>query len=83
MNHNKYRKPILAGDIAYRTREMIRDICRQEGVEILKGYIKDHIHFPLTTGRGHICCRRFTYSTALSGSCYFKPLALLEVHDSG
>jgi putative transposase len=41
----KYRKPILVGDIAYRMREMVRDICRRECVEILKGHIsKDHIH---------------------------------------
>ena len=41
----KYRKPLLVGDIAYRTREIIRDICRNDGVEILKGHIsKDHIH---------------------------------------
>jgi putative transposase len=41
----KYRKPVLVGDVAFQTREMIREICRAESVEIIKGHIsKDHIH---------------------------------------
>ena len=41
----KYRKPILVGDVACRVRELIREICRTEKVEIIRGHIsKDHIH---------------------------------------
>ncbi|MCI9148666.1 MAG: IS200/IS605 family transposase [Hungatella sp.] len=41
----KCRKPVLMGEIAIRTREMIRKLCRINDVEILSGYVgKDHIH---------------------------------------
>ena len=39
----KYRKPVLRGDVG--VREMIRQVCREEDVEILKGHVsKDHVH---------------------------------------
>lgn len=41
----KYRKPILVGKVAYRVRELIREICKTNNVEILRGHVsKDHIH---------------------------------------
>ena len=41
----KYRKPVITGKIAERTRELIRGICQQNEVEILAGHVsKDHIH---------------------------------------
>jgi len=41
----KYRKPILEGDVAYRVRDLIREICRSQNVEIIKGHVsKDHVH---------------------------------------
>ena len=41
----KYRKPVLVGKIAVRTRELIRKICQTNDVEILAGYVgKEHIH---------------------------------------
>ena len=41
----KYRKPVLVGDVAFQVRELIREICRSESVEIIKGHIsKDHVH---------------------------------------
>jgi putative transposase len=41
----KYRKQVMAGEIAKRTRELTRQICKSNDVEILKGHIsKDHIH---------------------------------------
>ncbi|AGB17886.1 IS200/IS605 family transposase [Thermoanaerobacterium saccharolyticum] len=40
----KYRKPVLVGKIAERTRELIRMVCKNK-VEILSGHVsKDHIH---------------------------------------
>lgn len=41
----KYRKPIMEGAIADRLRELVRQICQQNEVTIIKGHIsKDHIH---------------------------------------
>ena len=41
----KYRKRILRGEIAKRTRELIREVCRTNEVEIIKGHVStDHIH---------------------------------------
>ena len=41
----KYRYPVLCGDIQVRCRELIKQVCIAEGVEILKGVVsKDHVH---------------------------------------
>jgi putative transposase len=41
----KYRKKVLSGIIAERVRELIREICKSNDVEIIKGHVaKDHIH---------------------------------------
>ena len=41
----KYRYKVLTGDIAERTRELIRRICTEERVEILSGTVSpDHVH---------------------------------------
>lgn len=41
----KYRKPVIVGKIAERTRELLRLICKANDVEILAGHVsKDHIH---------------------------------------
>ena len=41
----KYRKQVLAGAVAERTRDLIREICKSNEVEILKGHVsRDHIH---------------------------------------
>jgi len=41
----KYRKPILRGDIAKRLRDLIREICKSNDVEIIKGHVsRDHVH---------------------------------------
>ena len=45
----KYRKKVLTGDIGYRAREIIREVCGNEEVEIIKGHIsKDHVHLFLS-----------------------------------
>jgi len=42
---NKYRKPILTGDIAIRARDLVREICKTMDIEIIKEHIsKDHVH---------------------------------------
>ncbi len=41
----KYRKKILEGDVAIRVRDVIREICRSENVEIIKGHVsRDYVH---------------------------------------
>ena len=41
----KYRKSVITGKIATRTRELIRIICSSNDVQILSGHVsKDHIH---------------------------------------
>lgn len=41
----KYRKAIMTGEVGFRIRELIRQICREEDTEILKGHVsKDHVH---------------------------------------
>ena len=41
---SKYRKPVLRGEVGVRVRELIRQVCREEEVEILKEHIsKDHV----------------------------------------
>ena len=41
----KYRKPVLSGEIATRTRDLIRQCCSSFDVHILKGHVsKDHVH---------------------------------------
>jgi len=44
----KYRKPVLVGDIAKRVRVLIREICKSNNIEILKGRVStDHVHLLL------------------------------------
>ena len=41
----KYRYKIMSGQIAHRTKELVRRICVEENVEILSGSISpDHVH---------------------------------------
>ena len=41
----KYRKGVLQGIVAERIRELIRGICKENEVEIIKGHVaKDHVH---------------------------------------
>ncbi len=41
----KYRKKVLTGEIALSVRKNIREICKRNDVEILKGHVaKDRVH---------------------------------------
>ena len=40
----KYRKPVMTGEVALRLRELVREICGQHEVKIMKGHVsKDHV----------------------------------------
>ena len=41
----KYRKKLLRADVGVRLRQLVRDICSELEVEILKGHVSvDHVH---------------------------------------
>ena len=41
----KYHKQVLRADIAVRVRDLIRELCKANEVEIIKGHIsRDHVH---------------------------------------
>ena len=41
----KYRNKLLQADVGVRLRQLVRDICSELEVEILKGHVsKDHVH---------------------------------------
>jgi putative transposase len=41
----KYRKPVMLGIVAERCRELVRQVCKENEVEIIKGHIsKGHVH---------------------------------------
>ena len=45
----KYRKPVLIGEIGHTVRDLIREICRSEDIEILEGHVRpDHVHLLLS-----------------------------------
>ena len=45
----KYRKPVLRGDVGTELRDLIREICRSQDIEILQGHIRpDHVHLLLS-----------------------------------
>ena len=41
----KYRYKVLTGDVRLRVREIIRQVCSEQGVDIIKGVLSsDHVH---------------------------------------
>jgi putative transposase len=45
----KYRKPVLRGDVGAEVRDLIREICRSNDIEILQGHVRpDHVHLLLS-----------------------------------
>ena len=45
----KYRKGILRGDVGVRVRELVREVCRTNDIEILQGAVScDHVHVLLS-----------------------------------
>ena len=45
----KYRKGILTGEVGLRTRDLVREVCRTNDIEILQGAVsRDHVHVLLS-----------------------------------
>ena len=41
----KYRKSVLTGSVGIRLRELVREVCRTNDIEILQGHVsRDHVH---------------------------------------
>ena len=41
----KYRKSVLSGQVGIRLRELVREVCRTNDIEILQGHVSaDHVH---------------------------------------
>ena len=41
----KHRKEVLTGQVAIRLRELVREVCRTNDIEILQGHVsRDHVH---------------------------------------
>lgn len=41
----KYRKAVLRGQVGIRLRELVREVCRTNDIEILQGHVaEDHVH---------------------------------------
>ena len=54
----KYRKPALVGEIGHTVRDLIREICRSQDIEILQGHVRpDHVHLLLSV-RSHLAPSR-------------------------
>lgn len=75
----KYRKPVLDGETAKRVRELIREICRAQDVEIIKGHVsRDHVHIFVSVPP-HVSVSRLMQSIKGKSSrkmlSEFKPLS--------
>ena len=58
----KYRKPVIVGKIAHRTRELIRMVCTTNEVEIIAGHVgKDHIHLLVSVPPHLSACKLVQY----------------------
>ena len=45
----KYRKGVLVGEVGVRLRQLVREVCRANEIEILQGSIlRDHVHVLLS-----------------------------------
>jgi len=50
----KYRKSVLRGTVAYRRRELSREVCQADEIEILQGHV---------SANHALACLRFAYAT--------------------
>jgi putative transposase len=45
----KYRKPVLRDSVGSSLRDLIREICRTNDIEIIRGHVRpDHVHLLLS-----------------------------------
>lgn len=69
----KYRKKVLYGQVAERLRELIREICKGNEINIIKGSIsKDHVHLFISVPP-FLSVSKLVQS--LKGKTSYKPLS--------
>ena len=50
----KYRKRVLYGQVKTKVGEILRDLCRQKGIEVVEGHLMpDHVHMCLSVPPKH------------------------------
>jgi REP element-mobilizing transposase RayT len=71
----KYRYKVLLGDVRLRVRDIIRQVCGENGVDIIRGVLSsDHVHM-CSVPDDHIDPRRWALFVARS--------ILTEMRDGG
>ena len=41
----KYRFPVLTGDVGVKLRDMVKQVCKEQSVEIIQGHVRpEHVH---------------------------------------
>ncbi|OIO51200.1 MAG: IS200/IS605 family transposase [Parcubacteria group bacterium CG1_02_44_65] len=41
----KYRFPVLTGDVGIRLRDLVKQVCQEQSVEIIQGHVRpEHVH---------------------------------------
>ena len=69
----KYRKPVLRGEVGQELRDLIREICRTQDIEILEGHVRpEHVHLLLSVpphGSAPFSRLQSTQNLSPSGEC--------------
>ena len=70
----KYRKRVMYGNLRTKIGEIVRDLCRQRGLELLEGHaMPDHIHICISIPP------KFSVSQAIG---YLKGKSAVRIHRS-
>ncbi len=71
----KYGYRVLTGQVAYRTREIIREVCAANYIDIVSGSMSpDHVHLLLSIPPNISVSKALQYIKGKSGINYYKNL---------
>jgi putative transposase len=69
----KYRYQVLIGDVKFRVRELVRQICAHHEVVIVRGHVsKDHVHILVTTPPQYSASYLMQKSKAARRECFSR-----------
>jgi putative transposase len=75
----KYRYKVLTGEIGARTRELIKQICKEHGVEILQGHVRpEHVHMVVSIPPHLSVSKVMQYIKGKSGRKLLQEFELLK-----
>ena len=75
----KYRKTLLAGEVAKRTRDVLRQIAMEHELTIISGKVsKDHVHMFLAYGPTHNLSKMVQWLKVISSRILFSEFAHLR-----